>query len=126
MTVEFNPQGAWRAYVKGDIGIQLRWVNGEPAMVMFPLRRKDGVGAFVVCLSALHKYTDDWYLIDQAVKAAEVMGMGRDKSTIYRIADAINDAIIDLCRMPPEPVREEKVNYNISMNDDRIKLEVEA
>jgi Tfp pilus tip-associated adhesin PilY1 len=124
MPVEFNPQGAHKAFIKGDIGIHLRWVNGEPAIVLFPLFRRTGSGAFVVCLSAAHQYTDDDYLIAQSHKAADVMGMGRDKFVIHRIADAINDALVDLCAMPPEPVIEKKTpDIGVSINGNSVSLE---
>lgn len=97
-------------YTKGDLVIAMQYVNSEPAMVIFP-RRKRGMcqGAFVVCLSAAYQYTDDVYLMAQAFKAAEVLGMYPDKSTVFRLADTIHEGLDRLCMMKPEPAQEKKV-----------------
>lgn len=95
--------------VKGDIVVSYQYVNDEPAMVLFPKGRSGhGIGAFIICLSAAHKYANNDgyptpYLIEQAAHAAEQMGMGAHYYTIHRVADVILDGLEDLVRMKPEP-----------------------
>ncbi len=95
--------------VKGDIVVSYQYVNDEPAMVLFPKGRSGpGIGALIVCLSAAYKYANNdgyptLYLIEQAARAAEQMGMGTHYYTIHRIADVILDGLEDLVRMQPEP-----------------------
>lgn len=110
MPVEIGGEKAWRKYVKGDIGVSFQWVNNEPAMILFPVRRqKLDAGAFVICLSAAHLYAQNdghpalHYCIPKAIEAAKIMGMSVDKLTIHRIVDVILDAMPDLVSMPPEP-----------------------
>ncbi|MEF8794428.1 hypothetical protein [Thiohalorhabdus sp.] len=75
-------------------------VNDEPAMILG--RQVMGEGrSFIIGLSSAHNYTDDYYLMDQARKAAEVLGLGTDKPTVVNLADAILDYLGDLVRMPP-------------------------
>lgn len=81
-------------------------VNDEPAMIL--ARQVMGQGySYIIGLSAAHQYTDDHYLMASAHKAAEVLGLGTDRSTVVHLADAILDYLGDLVRMPPpgpEPV----------------------
>lgn len=75
-------------------------VNDEPAMIL--ARQVMGEGrSFIIGLSSAHNYTDDYYLMDHARKAAEVLGLGTDKATVINLADAIQDYLGDLVRMPP-------------------------
>lgn len=110
MGVVVGGKNAWRQKRKGDIFVAFHWINGEPAMVLFPARPNTlGAGAFVVCMSAAHKYATPAgyptkYCIEQSAKAVALMGMYSDRFTIHRIADAILEGIEDLLDMPPEPV----------------------
>lgn len=88
---------------KGDICASFQYVNDEPAMCLFPAIKRSNSGAFILCESSAHKYLDDFYLIQQAAKAAEVMGMDNSRQTIVRIADCILVWIDDLLMMPPKP-----------------------
>lgn len=102
-------KNAWRVRRHGDIVVAFHWVNREPAMVLFPARPSTlGASAFVVMMSAAFKYAHPngyptAYLVQQAVKAANVMGLYPDRFTVHRIADAILEGIEDLLDMPPEP-----------------------
>ena len=76
-------------------------VNGEPAMAI--VRKQFGKGrAFVVCLSAAHKYTDDEYLMTQSIKCCEVLGLTPSLDA-HKICDAILAGLDKLVSMPPPP-----------------------
>jgi hypothetical protein len=97
--------------VFGDIVVAFHWVNGEPAMCLYPKRARalGARGAAIICLSAIHKYAKSngdpipEYLIPKAIEAARVMGMDETRPTVKRIADAILESVEDLVKMPPEP-----------------------
>lgn len=102
---------AWRKYRKGDIGISYHWVNGEPAMVLFPGNRQASplITPFVIPLSVGHQYVNsDGHpnlvnAMAAAIEAAQCLGMAPEMSTIHRIIDAIVEGMPDLVCMPPEP-----------------------
>lgn len=99
---------AWKVAKKGNVVRAYHWVNGEPAMVLFPAQKKIGAAAFVICLSAAHLYAraDGYpteYLVKQSITAAKVMAMDTERSTLRNIADVILDGMEDLIKMPPEP-----------------------
>lgn len=101
--VSFGGERAWKTQVVHDLVRSYHWVNGEPAMVLFPVRARLNAGAYVICLSSAFKYDDMAYLVKQAAIAASVMGMDETKYTINRIGTAIHDGLLDLIKMPPEP-----------------------
>lgn len=88
---------------KGDICASFQYVNDEPAMCMFPAVKKMRAGSFIICESSAYKYTDMDYLVQQAMIAAEVMGMDSTSFTISRICDCILLWLDDLLMMPPKP-----------------------
>lgn len=90
----------------GDVIVGYQYVNGEPALVLWPARPTARSGAYVVCLSVAWKYAEDAYLVQQAAKACEVMQMFPAKQTVYNIATAIHDNLEELVRMKPEPTLE--------------------
>ena len=95
--------------MRGGIVVCYQYVNKEPALVIFPHRPRMQKTGFIICLSAAYKYTDDVYLVKQAYKAAEMLGMGTDSFTVYNMARAIEENLEDLVMMKPEPEREEKI-----------------
>lgn len=108
MPVMLGGDKAWKQRVLGDIVISYQWINGEPAMILFPKKRPTlESGAFAVALSAAFQYVksngdpDLNYIMPQAFQAAKVMGFFPDKAIITRIIDAITDGIPDLVEMPP-------------------------
>lgn len=104
MPVMLGGARAWKVQKVGDIIRSYQWVNKEPAMVLYPARRRSlENGAFAICLSAAFKYDDVRYLVQQSIQAAKVMGMDESKYTIHRIGTAIHDGLLDLIKMPPEP-----------------------
>lgn len=114
MGVVVGGANAWKVKRKGDIAIAFHWMNGEPALVLFPARPNTlGASAFCVALSAAYKYAQPNgyptpYCVQQAAKAAAIMGMYPDRFTIHRIADVILENIEDLLDMPPEPAAHAK------------------
>lgn len=103
MPVELGGRTARFLRQKGDICASFQYVNDESAMCLFPAIKRSHSGSFIICESAAHKYTNDYYLIQQAMKAAEVMGMDTTRQTVVRIADCILVWLDDLLMMPPKP-----------------------
>lgn len=95
--------------MRGGIVVALQYVNGEPALVIFPFRQRIEKTGFIICLSAAHKYTNDVYLVQQAYRAAEMLGMGTERFTVYNMANAIEENLDDLVQMKPEPEEKPKV-----------------
>ncbi|MBP6733360.1 MAG: hypothetical protein KA142_01470 [Chromatiaceae bacterium] len=111
MGVLIGGERAWRKRRLGDLGVAYQWVNGEPAMILFPATRPAyRAGAFVICLSAAHRYAGAdghpnlGYAIPQAYDAARVMGLSLERGTVRKIIDAIVEGLPDLVEMPPEPI----------------------
>jgi hypothetical protein len=98
---------AWKVYRYRDIGVSLQWVNGEPAMILFPLSG-DRRSGYVLPLQSLHSIcvesdkVDGRAVIEMGMTAAEVIGR-LDRATAIMCADAILMFAADLLRMPPEP-----------------------
>ncbi len=102
-----GPNARGQRIVRGIV-VSYQYVNEEPALVLFPVRKRTESGAFVVCLSAAFKYVDDKYLMQQASQAAQVMGIYATKSELVSIASLLNDSLDDLVKMKPEPEKEKK------------------
>lgn len=98
-----GPNARGHRVMRGGIVVARQYVNHEPALVLFPLRKRMQSAGFIICLSAAWKYADDHYLAQQAYVAAEYMGLGTDSFTVYNVARAINENLEDLVMMPPEP-----------------------
>ena len=107
----FGGEKAWLTRRTGDIGTAYHWVNGEPAMCLFPANRPaSSAGVYVIPLEAAYNYVgsdghpDAGYMIGAARTAAAVMGFSQQDRFIQRkIVDVIADGIGDLIAMPPEP-----------------------
>lgn len=103
MGIHIGGAGSWKQRTVGDIVVSHQWVNGEPAMILWPkVQRTTKSGAYCICLSSAYKYTDMKYLVAQSYECAKHIGMDNTKFTITRIADAILGGLQDLCEMPPE------------------------
>lgn len=120
---------AWKVYRKGDIGISFHWVNGEPAMVLFPANRASSksVIPFAIPLGVAWQYANSdghpnlVHTLAAATDAARCLGMAPDLGTIHRIVDAIVDGIPDLVTMPPEPISHDtapKLDGELSIKRD--------
>lgn len=115
MGIVVGGEKAWKVRRKGDIVVAFHWVNREPAMVLFPAQPSVVAkpSAFCVALTAAYKYAQrngypTKYCVEQAAKAAVLMGLEPERTTVFRIADAILEGIQDLIEMPPEPVAFER------------------
>lgn len=114
MGIVVGGERAWRVFRKGDIAVALHWINGEPAMVLFPAAMTEGkvrrIVPFVVPLAVLHEYVrSDGHpnlmrALQGATDAARCLGMTPELSVVHRIIDLIVEAAPDLVAMPPEPV----------------------
>jgi len=104
----FGGPTAWKVRKKGDLVIAYHWINGEPAMCLYPLRKRLGSAVYAIPMARAHEFVNRKgyptpYLAEASVKAAIVMAMEQDKSTLYRIRDVILDGMEDLIKMPPDP-----------------------
>ncbi len=103
-----GPKARGQRILRGIV-VSYQYVDGEPALVLFPLRKFPGAGAMIICLSAAWQYTDDNYLVQSAQKGAEMMGLGSTKAAIYSVATVINECLEDLVKMKPEPEEHKRV-----------------
>jgi hypothetical protein len=111
MPVLIGGPRAWKVRRHGDIGVSFQWVNGDPAMILFPANKAlPGAGAYVIPIDSAHKYADSKtgaptpWLARQCITAARQLGfMETDRFAARRIADVIVDSLPDLIDMPPEP-----------------------
>ena len=104
-----GPNSRGQRISRGGIVVSLQYVNHEPSIVLFPLRKRTKQAAYIICLSAVWRYADDDYLMQAAKKAADVMDIGTDRFTVYNVARAISDSLEDLVRMKPEPEMAAKI-----------------
>lgn len=100
---------AWKVFQHGQIVVAFHWINKEPAMVLFPLRKRLGGAAFVIQINMAHAYVNaNGYptpgAIARCLNAAQQMGMDAGKDTINNILTAVLDFLPELIAMPPEPV----------------------
>lgn len=100
---------AWKVKRHGDVVVAFHWVNGEPAMCLFPFIRRLGSAVFIIPMELAHVYAkSDGYptkeLIEKATLAANVMAMdASSRAVVFNIATAMLDSIDDLLDMPPKP-----------------------
>lgn len=100
-------------------------VNDEPAMVLG--RQVMGEGrSFIIGLSSAHNYTDDYYLMTMAMKAASQLGLGTDRSTVVELADAIQDYLGDLVHAEPPDFSHEVKQQQIANEAAREALRIEG
>jgi hypothetical protein len=133
MGIVVGGERAWRKYRKGDIAIALHWVNGEPAMVLFPAHmtqsRVQRITPYVIPLSVGHEYVaSDGHpnllrALQGATEAALCLGMTPEMSTVHRIIDAIVETIPDLVCMPPEPVAMQRVDRGPTVGELSIQVD---
>lgn len=106
MPVMLGGEKAYQTLVKGDIIVSYQWLDGEPAMFMWPKRPRvlGNRGAYCMPMNTMHQYLDPKYCAKQAVIAAEYMGMDTTKHTLHRICDIFWESIQELKDMPPESI----------------------
>ena len=59
--------------------------------------------AFQIPLDCAHKYTDDTALVRTAAVIAQLLNLGNDRNTVFKIAGLIENHLEELVRMPPTP-----------------------
>lgn len=133
MGMVIGGERAWRRFRKGDIAVALHWVNGEPAMVLFPAHMTESrvrrIVPFVIPLSVGHEYVaSDGHpnlmrALQGATEAAICLGMQPELSVVHRIIDAIVEAIPDLVAMPPEPTALQQVDQGPAVGELSIKVD---
>ena len=105
---------AWQVRRVGPMVLSYQWLDGKPAMFVYPESRPNGYGALCIPLASAHLwakpdgYPDLNHAIPTAMKAAPTMGVVVSKPGIHMIVDAVIEGIPDLLRMPPEPPRQPK------------------
>lgn len=117
MGVSLDLRKAHAHHRYGEIVAVFTWVNDERALILLPALRK-GAPWFIVCESAAWKWDPDGetlldrkgrpvagkgYVVAQARKAAEVLGM-ESGHTWLKIAAIIVEGLPDLIRMPSAPM----------------------
>lgn len=75
----------------------------QPAMFLANTRNEGT--SYAIPLDHAHEYSDEHHLMLQSMTIADKLDMGTDRSTVYRIADAILNHLPDLVKMPPKPPR---------------------
>lgn len=110
MGLVLGGDGAWKVREQGQLVVAYHWINGEPAVVMWPKRKPLGCVPYCVRFSDAHRFaTNKGYptpaCVKRAAVAATVMGMDMGKDTIKNIVEALMDSIDELKKMPPEKPR---------------------
>ncbi|MCY1167368.1 hypothetical protein D9M73_73290 [compost metagenome] len=128
---------AWRQYVKGDVMITFQWINDDPSICLFPAVPRIKRGAYVIGLSALHKYVENTghptrYMVAQSIKIAQQLGFQPGKDICFRLVEMVLDAALELVHMPPTPeiVRKaeepDKVGEMVVKQGGRVVMEREV
>ena len=123
----------------GDFDILFQYVDEEPALVIranrFLAVRKR---AWVITLESAWKYVDDvesphsghsQYMVYASAKIEEMLSLGDDIATRYRIAEGIMDCLDDLVSMKPMKVDVDegaRVTGTMKVGDQTFEIDVEA
>lgn len=111
MGITVGGKTAWFVKSYGEFVLAMHWINGDPAMVIFPFGATNGA-AYVLPLDAAHELVNPGtkgegvngkVLFEKAERAASIIGRGGDVFIARKIADAILSNLDKLCDMPPEP-----------------------
>lgn len=93
----------------GDLTIFGTWIynedqeDTEPALVVIPRYRLNGMVPCCVALSAAYRYNDPRYLARASRTFAEKLGFDDSMTTTHKIASLIHDHLLDLINMPVDP-----------------------
>ena len=101
----------------GDLLVRFQYVKPnahligeehEPALVICRPERSGVRSAWIIMMTAAHKYVDDGetgchseYMENATMKIATMLGLRTNKRTRFGIAEAILDSLPDLLHMPP-------------------------
>ena len=123
----------------GDFEILFQYVDEEPALLIrahrfLSVRKR----AWVITLESAWKYVDDvesphsghsQYMVHASAKIEEMLGLGDNVSTRFRIAEAIMDCIEDLLAMKPMKVERERsaeIGGTVTIGNDVFEVDMEA
>lgn len=131
MAVSLDLRKAHRHHRHGDFLVVLTWVNDSRALVMFPYRRTEGVGWFIVDESASWRWnlnaTDPgWraevlaHVDEQCRIACDLFGIEPTRQNKGRIANLVVDWIPELIAMPqaPDPTMSKATYGELNMFDN--------
>jgi hypothetical protein len=125
--VALGGEYAHKQFMKGDVVCSLQWINNEPAICLFPRDVNSTFkGAYVICLSALHKYVDSngaptKHMIASSLLIAQQLGFQPGRDICFRLTEIVLDAAEDLVKMPPEPEVLIKANKPESVGEMTLK-----
>ncbi len=123
----------------GDFEILFQYVNEEPALVVrahrfLSVRKR----AWVITLESAWKYVDDVahpgsghseYMVHASAKIAEMLGLGGDIHTRFRIAEGIQDCLEDLLNMKPmkveRPQSDGEITGSLNMGGNKVEVHEE-
>lgn len=92
----------------GDLALYGTWIHNaeqegsEPALVIVPRYRVNGIKPCCIALSAAYKYNDARYLARAAGHFAKQLGYDT-LADAHKLATVIHDHLLDLIKMPNEP-----------------------
>ncbi len=96
------------AKVRGDLKRWFQYVNGEPAMCLAPRSFRVKKNAYVIGLSAAHKYLDEAYMLRQCGVIIDLFDLGFSTQRLAQIASFITDGFDELVKLAP-PEKETKI-----------------
>lgn len=92
----------------GDLALYGTWIHNddqesaEPALVIVPRYRANGVKPCCIALSAAYKYDEPRYLARAAGHFAKQLGFDT-LADAHKLATVIHDHLLDLIKMPVDP-----------------------
>lgn len=110
--------------VDGELTIIFTWLGetvaeSEPCVVLIPTYRVLAPGHYKPCvipLSSAWKYNEPEYLWQSAQSIANILGLGA--SATFKVADAIQNALLALIKVPPKPVTATEVVADATLTDE--------
>lgn len=113
-----------RKFQKGDLIVELKWVDGEPVMIIYKYVLGANSPAFMIEMQDAYQFAQSngnatkKLVCELAAQAATAIGSDNDKATAFRIIDAIMNFMPELLMMPPEPKELEIANRPSTGNDE--------
>lgn len=114
----------WDQRVTGDIISEFKWIDGEPAMLIYKSVLGKNTQAYMIEMKDAHQFAlsngqaSKRLLNELCFGAAKALNSEYDKATVHRLITVILDGLPDMLRMPPEPTELEKANRPSTGNDE--------
>lgn len=118
-----------RKFMKGDLIVELKWVDGEPVMILYKEVLGANSPAFMIEMADAYKFAQSngnatkHLVCELSAQAAKAIGSDNDKATAFRIIDAILNFMPELLMMPPEP-KELEVANRPSSGEDELSIKI--